>query len=169
MIFDSPHLLEKKICSWSKYAVKPIAMQENGFLFVLSYFHPIVEASSTELSLVLSRCLQLRGRDDTPTDMIASKHQLLHKSRHTTHTHARTVSLSLIVLYTGSKKQTQPIASLSLTAMMDHLSTSATNQGWKGCRSHTWALTWSHLLHSLFLSLSCPHIHTCTHTHTTVV
>lgn len=63
-----------------------------------------------------------------------------------THTHARTVSFALSRAV--SDKQTQPIASFSLTAKMDHPSTAATNQGWKGWRSHTWGLTWTHLSHS---------------------
>ncbi|KAF6716487.1 hypothetical protein FQA47_000673 [Oryzias melastigma] len=76
-------------------------------------------------------CLPLTVRHDTPTDMIASKHQPPHNRRHTTHTTSKdSVSLlSLIVSQSVSDKQTQPIASFSLTAMMDHLSTTTSNQG----------------------------------------
>lgn len=106
--------------------------------------------------------LPLTVRDDTPTDMIASKHQPPHDRRHTTHTTSKdSVSLlSLIVSQSVSDKQTQPIASFSLTAMMDHLSTTTSNQGWKGWWSHTWALTWTHLLYSPFSFLL---FHTHTH------
>ncbi|MEQ2221109.1 hypothetical protein ILYODFUR_012269 [Ilyodon furcidens] len=97
----------------------------NTFLFI-SYFRAIVSVSSPELSLLLFSCFQLRVRDDTLTDRIGSKHQLQHNSH--THTQSHTQSPCLIVLHTGSNKHTQ-LLPFFLTPMMDHLSTTATNQG----------------------------------------
>lgn len=82
-----------------------------GSVFV---FHLIVVASSAELGLPLLSCFQLRVRvrDDTPTDMIACKHQHPHNSRLTQHTHTRTqgqsLSLSHVQSVTNRPSQLHP-------------------------------------------------------------
>lgn len=77
-------------------------------------------------------------------------------SKHTTpDTHMQEQYLSQTHTHTHS----QPIASFSLTATMDHQSTTATNQGWKGWRSCTWDLTQTHL--SLSLTHTLSHLRNC--------